>query len=98
MMGHPNDVGKALLNAALRIRVNVAFIRRQHSRLGNETDLPAEVEEALRVLVTWAARVVVENSGTAVPVSSPPPPPSPPEPGPLAARPRGRHPMRRSSR
>ncbi len=93
-MGHPNDVRKALLNAALRVRVDVALIRREHARLGDHRDLEPEVDEALRTLVAWAARVVVETSPNVGGGSDPPRV----KPGPLAAKPRLRQPMRRTRR
>ena len=93
----PNDTPAALLNASLRIRAEVRRIRWLHGLLGEGTDLPAEVDQALKVLVGWAGLVA---AGT-VPETRTPPPAAAAEtaePGPLAARPRPRHPLRRTGR
>ncbi len=93
-MGEPHDIGKALRNAAQRIHSDAAFIRRLRGQVGDHRDLPAEVDEALRVLTAWAQQqAAASNSAHAAPEKPPPV-----EPGPLAARPRPRQPLRRTRR
>lgn len=91
---HPNDIPRAVVNAAQRIHASVSLIRRLRSQVGDHRDLEPEVEEALQVLTAWAAMAVATNSAHAVPKEQP----SPIEPGPLAARPRSRQPLRRTRR
>ena len=89
------DLPAALLRAAMRIRGEVARIRRFHAAVGDHRDLEPEVDEALRVLAAWAGRLAAGTAYTQHPDT-----PEVPrvEPGPLAARPRPRHPMRRTGR
>ncbi len=92
----PGDIPAALLNAALRVRQEARRIRWLTGLLGEGTTLPAEVDQALKVLVAWAGRVA---AGTVPQTHTPPPAAAETvEPGPLAARPRPRHPLRRSKR
>jgi hypothetical protein len=85
-MGHPNDIRKAVRDAAQRIHAAASLIRRLRSQVGDHRDLEPEVDEALRVLTAWAGRVAASTT----PEPSPPPRPVTVEPGPLAARPRRR--------
>ncbi len=97
----PNDVEAALLNASLRIRAEVRRIRWLHGLLGEGTTLPAEVDQALKVLVGWARRVAagtVPETHTPSAAAAAAAAAETVEPGPLAARPRPRHPMRRTGR
>jgi hypothetical protein len=87
--GDPNDIPRAVVNAAQRIHHAVSLIRRLRAQVGDHRDLPAEVEAALQVLTAWAATMAAHTP--AVPKVKPPPV----EPKPLAARPRRRDGWRR---
>jgi hypothetical protein len=85
--GDPNDIPRAVVNAAQRIHTAASLIRRLRSQVGDHRDLPAEVEAALQVLTAWATQQVVARRPGPAAAKKPPPQI---EPGPLAARPRRR--------
>jgi hypothetical protein len=85
--GDPNDIPRAVVNAAQRIHTAASLIRRLRSQVGDHRDLEPEVEAALQVLTGWAGQQVAAGNVHAVPKKPPPPKV---EPGPLAARPRRR--------